>query len=183
SGLTLGGYTGVLIGTTSVPVWYSSPLLGALFMSSSMSTGVAAVTLTGTLTGRSSDEAERAVAPLSVLLSLTEAALLGGYLVTSGKAAQPLLRGRIGIQIAGAAALTVAGAALDLAGTRVPRQRSVLGALAAGATLIAGALLRWGIVFAGSHSAADREGTLQAMSPARKRPGWGPWRRARQSPG
>src|SRR5690348_8955929 len=44
-GLGLGGYTGVLIGTTSVPVWSESPFLGALFMASSMSTGAAAVSL------------------------------------------------------------------------------------------------------------------------------------------
>jgi len=33
-GVGLGGYTGVLIGTTSVPVWSESPFLGAVFMAS-----------------------------------------------------------------------------------------------------------------------------------------------------
>ncbi len=43
--LTLGGYTGVLLGTSSVPAWMTSPLLGGVFMASSLSTGAAAVTL------------------------------------------------------------------------------------------------------------------------------------------
>src|SRR5699024_13412 len=46
--LTLGGYTGVLLGTTSVPVWSTSPMLGGLFMASGVATGTAAVALAST---------------------------------------------------------------------------------------------------------------------------------------
>jgi formate-dependent nitrite reductase membrane component NrfD len=176
TGLTLGGYTGVLIGTTSVPIWYTSPLLGALFMASAMSTGTAAVTLAGTLTSRSSEQEHRIVAPAAMLMGCTEVALLGGYLATSGEAAKPLLRSREGAQIAGAAALIMAGITLDLASMRARRGNEVLSALAASATLAGGALLRWGIVFAGRRAADDREGTLRAMAPGRNRPGWGIWR-------
>src|SRR5688572_6618501 len=43
SSLLLAGYTGVLLGTTSIPIWYTSRLLGALFTASSFSTGAAAL--------------------------------------------------------------------------------------------------------------------------------------------
>ena len=40
-GLGLAGYTGVLLDVTNVPVWGTSPWLGALFLSSGISTGIA----------------------------------------------------------------------------------------------------------------------------------------------
>src|SRR5207249_5383427 len=58
SSFLLAGYTGVLLGTTSIPVWYTSPLLGALFMASAMSTGAAAVHLTSIATEREADSDE-----------------------------------------------------------------------------------------------------------------------------
>ena len=44
-GLTLAGYSGVLLGATNVPLWAKSKLLGGLFMASALSSGSAAVTL------------------------------------------------------------------------------------------------------------------------------------------
>ena len=52
SSFVLAGYTGVLLGTTAVPVWYKSPLLGALFMSSAFSSGVAATSLVSEITSQ-----------------------------------------------------------------------------------------------------------------------------------
>jgi len=40
-GLALAGYTGVLLNVTNVPVWGTSPWLGALFLFSGVSTGIA----------------------------------------------------------------------------------------------------------------------------------------------
>ena len=75
--------------------------------------------------------------------------------------------------MAGAAAGLVAGAALELAGMRATSQQRTLSVAAAAATLAGGALLRWAVVRAGRASAKDREGTLDAMKPSAKAPGWG----------
>jgi protein NrfD len=44
-GFFLASYTGVLISTTHLPMWTATPLLGALFLASAASTGIAAIAL------------------------------------------------------------------------------------------------------------------------------------------
>ncbi|MGH2522201.1 MAG: NrfD/PsrC family molybdoenzyme membrane anchor subunit [Anaerolineales bacterium] len=44
-GFFLASYTGVLLSTTHLPLWTSTPLLGALFLASGASTGMAAIAL------------------------------------------------------------------------------------------------------------------------------------------
>lgn len=171
--LTLGGYTGVLLGTTSTPVWYKSPLLGALFMASAVNTGVSAVRLTSTVTGRDDPSEHEALAPFSLAAGVTELALVAGYLATSGRAAKPLLRGKEGAMMAGSLAATAAASALEGASLLELGPVRQLSTIAAAATLIGGALLRWATVFAGHTSAADREGTLDAMKGSSRAPGWG----------
>lgn len=176
SALALGGYTGVLLGTSSIPVWYTSPLLGALFMASSVSTGTAAVSLVGAATGREDPSEPRQLAAFELTVAATEASLLAGYLLTSGRAARPLLRGRHRYLLAGAAGALLLATLLQVVSLfGGPRGRGRAATLtASGATLAAGAMLRWAIVWAGRASADDREGTLAAMSPSADAPGWGP---------
>ncbi|HEX8969623.1 MAG TPA: NrfD/PsrC family molybdoenzyme membrane anchor subunit, partial [Chloroflexota bacterium] len=45
AGLTLAGYTGVLLNVTNEPAWGNSPWISALFLFSGMSTGIAALLL------------------------------------------------------------------------------------------------------------------------------------------
>jgi formate-dependent nitrite reductase membrane component NrfD len=45
AGLSLAGYTGVLLNANNVPVWNDSPWISALFLFSGMSTGIAALLL------------------------------------------------------------------------------------------------------------------------------------------
>ena len=47
AGLTLAGYTGVLVNVTNEPVWGNSPWLGALFLFSGVSTGIALLMVVG----------------------------------------------------------------------------------------------------------------------------------------
>lgn len=172
--LTLGGYTGVLLGTTSIPVWSTSPLLGGLFMASALNTGVAATIAVSVLMGSDEPGDHALLGPFTITLGCSEIALLAGFLATSGRAARPLLRGREALLLAGAVVGSVAAVALDSAGMRAPghaRRVNVAGAIAA---LIGGACLRWAVVRAGHVSAADREGTLAATKPSRAAPGWGP---------
>ncbi len=177
SSFVLAGYTGVLLGTTSIPVWYTSQLLGALFMASAMSTGAAAVHLTSLVTERevNSDDG-RALTRIGLVSGATELALLGGYVATSGQAVKPLLQGETGRLLVGAAAALVAAAILDLGSLRSRRQTRGLSVVAGVATLAAGAMLRWGVVRAGKASADDREGTLEAMKPRKGSPGWGKYK-------
>jgi formate-dependent nitrite reductase membrane component NrfD len=46
-GLALAGYTGVLVNVTNIPVWGDSPWLGALFLFSGVSTGMAFLMVVG----------------------------------------------------------------------------------------------------------------------------------------
>jgi formate-dependent nitrite reductase membrane component NrfD len=170
--LLLGGYTGVLLGTTSVPLWSESPLLGGLFMASSLSTGLAATTLAGTLSGAISPASEPLLGRLGARFGAAELALLGGYLATSGRQARALLRGGGAAQTLASAGAIGAGIALDLLGQRWPAQRRLLSVAGAVAKLAGGALLRTAIVGAGRVSAADRESTLAATQPSSSAPGW-----------
>jgi formate-dependent nitrite reductase membrane component NrfD len=86
----LGGYTGVLLATTSVPLWSRSKLLGAIFVSSAFSTGTALISCVLRISG----------APGKVLLKLEKmewAALLIemtgllAFLRGAGRAARPLV--------------------------------------------------------------------------------------------
>jgi formate-dependent nitrite reductase membrane component NrfD len=172
SALTLGGYSGVLLGTTSVPVWATSPLLGALFMASSLSTGAAATSFASNVSGRGKPGDEETLGTLSLVLSAGEMATLAGYVATSGTAARPLFTGKNRLLMAGAAASFVASTALEVAGMVTGSKR--LSHAAAAAALVGGALLRWGVVQAGHAAARDREGQLEAMKPTSRAPGWGP---------
>jgi formate-dependent nitrite reductase membrane component NrfD len=174
SSFVLAGYTGVLLGTTAVPVWYKSPLLGALFMSSAFSSGIAATSLVSEITRRDSGEHEIGLAEIGLASSLTEAALLAGYVATTGPAAKPLLTGGQGLHLAAATACILAAAVLEAASLAGERRRRGASMVAALASLAGAAFLRWGVVRAGRASADDREGTLKAMQPREGNPGWGP---------
>lgn len=89
-GMFLGGYTGVLLAATSVPLWSRSKLLGAVFVSSAMSTSTALISLVLRIAG----------APLHVLHKLerlewvallVEMSGLLAFLRGSGRAARPLV--------------------------------------------------------------------------------------------
>jgi formate-dependent nitrite reductase membrane component NrfD len=170
-GLGLGGYTGVLIGTTSVPLWSRSPFLGGLFMASSMSTGAAAVSLAAT--GESEAERE-ALSTISIGSGLVELMLFALYLMTSGSAAKPLLEGpSFGVTLGGAAA-TGSAIVLEALAARVPFGAGLFTRVAALCTLAGGAALRFSVVHAGHPSANDRDGTLRTMAPSQQAPGWEP---------
>jgi formate-dependent nitrite reductase membrane component NrfD len=172
SSLILAGYTGVLLGTTSIPVWHTSPLLGSLFTASAFSAGTAAVSLADNIRWGSEDEHSE-LGKVALASDATELALLAGYVITSGQAAKPYREGKTGALMAGALGATVASTLLEALSTRSKRYKRSLSTLASIAALTGGALLRWAVVRAGRASASDREGTLEAMKPRERVPGWG----------
>ncbi len=89
-GLFLGGYTGVLLAATSIPVWSRSKLLGAIFLSSAISTSSALISLILHITNapaRTLHKLER----LEWSAMLLELVGLLSFLCSSGRAARPLV--------------------------------------------------------------------------------------------
>ncbi len=173
SAFTLAGYTGVLLGTTSVPVWFSSPLLGALFMASAMGTGVAAVEVVTTLSGKGARDG-KALSLIELTCEGAVVMLLGSFLATSGAAARPLREGWTGkLVITSVASTVTALLGSAIAAFNSGRRSKVTRVGASTAALVGGAILRWAVVGAGKASVADREGTLEAMGRSSRSPGWG----------
>src|SRR3989440_5152610 len=89
-GVFLGGYTGVLLTATSVPLWSRSKVLGAVFFCSAISTSSALISLMLRLTGspaRVLHKLER----LEWVALLVKMASLFAFLRGAGRAARPLV--------------------------------------------------------------------------------------------
>jgi formate-dependent nitrite reductase membrane component NrfD len=162
-GLTLAGYSGVLLGATNVPLWAKSKLLGGVFMASALASGSAAVTLQAARRGAPEATLHR-LATLESAASLGEMAILGGYLVQSGTTARPLTTGRFAASFwLGAVG---AGALLPLVLHRFAARRSGRGlrslSTAAAVCTLAGSLaLRWSIFEAGKASSEDQAASFE----------------------
>src|SRR5439155_8024845 len=89
-GVFLGGYTGVLLTTTSVPLWSRSKFLGAVFISSAISTSSALISLALRLAG-SPAHVLRKLERLEWIALLVEMASLFAFLHGAGRAARPLV--------------------------------------------------------------------------------------------
>jgi len=89
-GVFLGGYTGVLLTATSVPLWSRSKFLGAVFISSAISTSSALISLALRLAG-SPARVLRKLERLEWIALLVEMASLFAFLRGAGRAARPLV--------------------------------------------------------------------------------------------
>lgn len=165
-GLTLAGYTGVLLAATNIPLWAKSKLLGGLFTASALASGSAAVSLVATR--RSVPDATRhRLSKLESAASLAELAMIAGYVGQSGRAARPLTAERLGVPFwVGAVGV---GAALPLVLHRLAGRRSgrSLRRLSAAASLCAlgGSLaLRFTVFEAGKESAGDQAASFELSS-------------------
>jgi formate-dependent nitrite reductase membrane component NrfD len=162
-GLTLAGYSGVLLAATNIPLWAKSKLLGGLFMASALASGSAAVTLQAVR--RSVPDATlHRLATLESAASLGEMAMLTGYLVQSGKTARPLMTGRFAAPF-WLGAVGVGGVLPMLlhqfARRRDGRSRRSLSAVAAVCTIAGSLALRWSIFEAGKVSSEDQAASFE----------------------
>ena len=89
-GVFLGGYTGVLLTATSVPLWSRSKLLGAVFISSALSTSTALISLVLRLVGTPAHVLHK-LERLEWMALLVEMSGLLLFLRGSGRAARPLV--------------------------------------------------------------------------------------------
>lgn len=150
-GFFLASYTGVLLAHTHIPAWADSPLIGALFLASGASTGMAAIALGLALTRMDVGEAWARLKQADNFAILLEIVLLIGLLVALGAAAGPYLSGLNGVLLIGGT--LILGLVIPLAlqfrsGFQGVKTTASLTMLTALLILIGGFLMRTVIVLA-----------------------------------
>lgn len=164
-GLFVGGYTGVLLGVTAVPLWAKNALLlGPLFLSSAMSSAAAAITLVLSLARGTSHRTILRLERLDTLTLLAELGLLVSTRANAGATiGRPLREGRLGQifrwGVLGGGILAPLAIQLWSLVTRRRPSRAV-SVLRSSLTLTGGFLLRYVMVMAGRASADDPQATF-----------------------
>jgi len=161
-GLFVASYTGVLLSSTAVPIWARARhILGPLFLTSGLSTGLSALSLILSL-GRSSHDTLKRLDRAEVIAMTTELGLIGSLVPTLGPLAKPLFKGRTGLLFT---AGTIGGGLLlplltklgfNLSGRTPPRGINIAASLLA---LTGGFILRYVWIIAGRTSANDPQAT------------------------
>ncbi len=143
-GFFLAGYTGILLSNSAMPFWGDSRLMGALFLASGGSTGMAAVALIMFLTGRSVGEAWHKIEVADRYSMLVEMLVLALFLGLLGAAAQPITTGHFARLFWGGlvGAGLIVPLLLNLFGNRV----RALGLVSAVLVLVGGFILRYVVV-------------------------------------
>ena len=143
-GFFLAGYTGILLSNSAMPFWGDSRLMGALFLASGGSTGMAAVALIMFLTGRSAGEAWHKIEVADRYSMLVEMLVLALFLGLLGAAAQPITTGHFARLFWGGlvGAGLIVPLLLNLFGSRV----RALGLVSAVLVLVGGFILRYVVV-------------------------------------
>ena len=94
AGFFVAGYTGVLLNVTARPLWEATdPLLGALFVASGGSTGVAAILLVMAWWKMASGETFEQLEAFDRLVMILELVLIVAAIAVAGRFAAPLLSG------------------------------------------------------------------------------------------
>ena len=144
SGFFIAAYTGVLLSATALPFWREARLMGALFLASGASTGMAAISLSLYLFGESAGEGYKKVKRADRYAIMFELVVLAVFLALLGGAAGPIISGHLAPLFWGG--LVVAGLVipllLDVSGLRLP------GVVPAALVLVGGFILRYVIVMA-----------------------------------
>ena len=143
-GFFLAGYTGILLSNSAMPFWGDSRLMGALFLASGGSTGMAAVALIMFLTVRSVGEAWHKIEVADRYSMLVEMLVLALFLGLLGAAAQPITTGHFARLFWGGlvGAGLIVPLLLNLFGSRV----RALGLVSAVLVLVGGFILRYVVV-------------------------------------
>ncbi len=162
--LVMACYTGVLLTSTSTPVWRQNPWLPAAFTASAVGNGSAAISLALEAAGGAGEAAEEALGAIDSAAHAAEAATLAGYVAAAGPLAKPLTHGANSAQFWGGLLGLAASELLRRSAPpgRAGRWRRAASALAG---LAGGYALRWAFIHAGKHSADDPEAARQASAP------------------
>jgi len=144
AGLFLAAYTGVLLSNSALLLWSEARLMGALFLASGASTGMAAISLLLFLSGEGAGEGFKKVKRADRFAMIFELAMLALFLVLLGAAAAPLTTGRMAPLFWGG--LVVLGLLIPLVLDLVGGTVKAMGAVAAALVLVGGFILRYVIV-------------------------------------
>jgi len=166
-GVFLGGYTGVLLTATSIPLWSRSKLLGAIFISSAVSTSSALISLVLRLTHTPTQVLHK-LERLEWVALLVEMAGLFAFLRGTGRAARPLVgtgpaeHGRTFWSFVAGTGLILPWLlqTLTLLTGRSAKKRRVRGIVISLLVLIGGYFLRRTMIEAGHTSSADARTAL-----------------------
>jgi formate-dependent nitrite reductase membrane component NrfD len=166
-GVFLGGYTGVLLTATSIPLWSRSKLLGAIFISSAISTSSALISFVLRFT-RTQSHVLHKLERLEWAALLLEIVGLFAFLRGSGRAAQPLVgtgpaeHGRTFWSFVAGTGLVLPWIlqTFSLLAGRSSKRRSSRGIVTSLLVLIGGYFLRRTMIEAGHTSSADARTTL-----------------------
>ena len=160
--LLLGGYTGILLGATAVPLWARmSNLLGPLFLASAMSSGAAATTLLDELAFGSDEGVRDRLDRIEATSGAAELALLGLAMARDSEVgrtltATPRDRLLLATIVAGVIGPRIMHAVIGRGARRAPAN-----VVAPVLTLVGGFALRTLMVLAGRDSADDPEATFR----------------------
>jgi formate-dependent nitrite reductase membrane component NrfD len=166
-GVFLGGYTGVLLTATSIPLWSRSKVLGAIFISSAVSTSTALISLVLHLT-RAPVQVLHKLERLEWVALLVEMTGLFVFLRSTGRAARPLVgtapteHGRTFWSFVAGSGLALPWLlqTLSLLVGRSGKRRSSRGIVISLLVLMGGYFLRRTMIEAGHTSSADARTTL-----------------------
>ncbi|MGH2541218.1 MAG: NrfD/PsrC family molybdoenzyme membrane anchor subunit, partial [Ardenticatenaceae bacterium] len=162
-GLFMGGYTGVLISNTAVPLWARNyKTNGPVFLSSALATAAAAVSLLLALTGRAPHASERKLAIVQGGATWAEGALLAYELHHLGPLREPLTKGKSApfFYLSALCGLVLP----TLIGIPTHRGLKIIKALL---TLAGGFLLRAALVLGGKESGQDPQAYFWFTDPRR----------------
>ncbi len=167
-GLIVASYTGVLLSSTAIPLWARAKhILGPLFLTSAVSTGLSALSLLLSF-GRSNQKSLEKLERAELVAMTTELALISAIPVEVGEFAKPLIKGRTGaffqVGTIGAGLLVPLLLRLGwkLTGKRTPRSLNIAASLL---VLVGGQILRYVWVVAGRASADDPVATHRYNTP------------------
>lgn len=182
------GYPGVLLSTTSTPVWSRTRFLGALFAASSLSNAAAALSLADSISDEKNSASANRLKKIENLLTAAESAALAAYVATSKSAAKPLTHGRyaklfwLGAVGAGLIAPSVHRLTSSEKSQNLTKmsgdspkkiKKSRAGKIIGGVLSLAGGLaLKWAVTHAGRASAEDPTFARKATRPNAENPGW-----------
>jgi formate-dependent nitrite reductase membrane component NrfD len=157
-GYFVGAYTGVLIGTTSVPMWARNVvLMGPTFLSSALSSGLSAISFVLHLGDWGEKKTLEALRRAERITLVIEGGLLAASLARMGRWGRPLYSKKVAPLFFGATILGGILVPLALLSGREKRGKSLLSSVL---VLLGGLALRFAMIEGGRLSARDPQATF-----------------------